>query len=88
MRRSEMLALLEKYILNEMGDSNEETHIINSKIDASELLKIIEKAGMTPPEAYFEKQDGAIYNHSTKTTYIGPCIVGRMRKEWEPEDET
>ena len=76
MKRSEMVKQIKNYILNQMGDINEEAHIHNSLIDSEAILALIEKAGMLPPP-----------KNSVKYNVLKQKLEDSFTFVWEPEDE-
>jgi hypothetical protein len=55
MKRSEMVDKIYNYMLYETGDVHDTTHAHNCKIDAEAIMKLLEKAGMQPPNTTLDK---------------------------------
>lgn len=91
MKRSEMVEKIYNYMLVEMGDSYEEAHIHNCKIDAEAVMKIIEEAGMLPPEATFKREwatFGSVHVDGKKIDGSGGKVYMTVKeRSWEPEED-
>lgn len=78
MKRSEMIEILRKWILNDLDYYSKWP-----KENAESLLKTIEKAGMQAPCAAAFGGHGTLNEHNSCNDYVECCEF-----IWEPEDET
>jgi hypothetical protein len=86
MKRSEMVKKIAKYILNEI----EQEYMIegNENVISSELLDLIEEAGMLPPLSKSKEKElwDDIYKHNDANPVLyADCMDYYF--DWEPEDE-
>jgi hypothetical protein len=83
MKRSDMIEIIYNYLLHECGDSYDQAHQKNSKIDAQSILDLIEKAGMLPPFNGTFRQENIVDRWGQDKGITQYRVIVN---EWEPED--